>query len=426
VVPAGTGDWSDVAARAARMRSTRRRRRKLTLALAFALLLVTAGTALALGNRFFDWFTVEPSPEQAPTLPGRAPYVAGATFYRAGAEPQPLARPLVAPLLGQDAELAVLSPDGRYLAYHSALMNPPDDLTVVPLLYIHDSASGRDRLLARGAQTVAWNADGRIAYFRATRTRYDGRRGAYVGHVVVGSLTKPATPWTRIPGNFEVVAWARDRLLIAVQDCYFPNCRRDPPGGVYILDQAGTLRPLPLEVLLALSPDGRYAFGRLDHTAGQDTPSDLVRVVDIASRRPVATLELKRAMRQSGIRGLFPGSLSNVGAWRGNDIVVSFAGRNNALVFLRMVGRRLEIDSAVRIPKQTLRTRYGVAFGAPFFTSRSDVVVPVRGETLSGRYLVSIASCSRRTRRCVRGTILPPRRWFAVADNLSRPKPTRR
>jgi hypothetical protein len=428
-VPAGTGDWADVAARAAVLRKTRRRRRKLTLALAFALVLITAGTALAVGNRFFDWFSVEASRQEAPTLPAGAPYVAGATFYGAGAEPQSLSRSLVAPLLGQDATLAVLSPDERYLAYHSALMNPPNDLTVVPLLYVHDTVTGRDRLISRGAQTVAWDRDGRIAYFRATRDQYNGRHGAYVGHVVVGTLTRPATAWTRIAGVYEVLAWARGRLLVGVAGCYFPNCRRDPPRGVYVLEESGRLRPLPLATLAALSPDGRYAFGRFDLSAGQDSASPFVRVLEIARGKPVATLDLTQAMRRSGLRGLLPGALSAGGAWRGDEIVVTFRGRDSALVFLRMVGRRLTLDSVARIPSQPfrVRTRYGVSFGgSPFFAKGSNVIVPIRGETLRGRYLVSIASCSRRTRRCVRGTILPPRRWFAVADNPSRPKPNRR
>ena len=426
VVPAGGGDWADVAARAAELEQARRRRHKLTLALAFALVLITAGTALAVGDRFFDWFSVDTSRREAPTLPGRAPYVAGATFYRAGAEPQPLARPLVAPLLGQDVALAVLSPGGRYLAYHSALVNPPTDLTLVPLLYVHDAESGRDRLLSRGAQTVAWNSDGRIAFFRATRSRYDGRRGAYVGHVVVGTITRPATPWTRIAGTYEVLAWARNRLLVAVGKCYFPNCRREPPTGVYVLDESGAMRRLPLAGVTALSPDGRYAFGRFDQVPGQDSPSPIVRVVDIGTGRPVATINLKQAMKQAGLRGLLPGAISTGGAWSGSEIVAGFGGRDSALVFLQARGRRLELDSVVRIPAQTLKTHYGVSFGTPSFVSGGTVIVPIRGETRSGRYLVSIASCSRRTHRCVRGKILPPRRWFALADNPSRPKPTPR
>lgn len=418
-VPTGTRDWADVLRRAEAMRRKQRSRRKVTLALAFALLLLTAGTALAVGNRFFDWFSVEESSQQAPTLPARASYVAGDTLYRAGAKPQRLARPLVAPLLGQDATLTVLSPDGRYVAYHSALMNPPDDVTLVPLLYVHDTRTGRDRLLSRGAQTVAWNRDGRVAYFRATHDRYDGRRGAYVGHVMVG-----ANRWSKIPGNYEVLAWARDRLLVHVQNCYFANCRRDPPRGVYVLSKSGRLRGLPLATLAALSPDGRFALGRYDQVAGQDSSSPFVRVVDIASGKQVSTLDLTRAMRRAGLRGLLPGSPSARGAWRGNRIVITFQGRDSALVYLRLNRGRLVLDSVARIPAQPfeVRTRYGVQLGgAPYFTNDGKVVVAIRGETFRGRYLVSIASCSRETLRCVRGPILPPRRWFAVADNPSRP-----
>lgn len=422
-VPAGSGDWADVAARAAAQRRGVRRRRRVALILAFALLLVGAGTTLALGSRFFDWFGTQRSHEQAPTLPAGAPYVLGATLYRAHEEPQQLSHPLLAPLLGQDAILAVMSPGGRYLAYHSS--GARSGTTVLPLLYVHDTATGRDRLLARGAQTVAWSGDGRIAYFRATRARYDGRNGAYVGHVVVRTLSTPEARWTTNAGGYEVLAWARGRLLVGVRRCFFSNCRRDPARGVYVLSEAGALRPLPLATVGALSPDGRYAFGRYDPVPGQDSPSALVRVVEIATGRPVATVDLGDVMRRAGLRGDLPGAIK-AGAWRRSEIVVSFGGRDSALAFLRLRGRRLEVESVARIPPQTLRTRYGVAFGVPLFTSGANVVVPIRGERRSGRYVVSVAACSRVTHRCLLGRVLPVRRWFAVAVNPSRPLPSRR
>ncbi len=421
VVRSDSGDWADVVARASKAERARRQRRRLTLALAFVLLLVTAGTTLALGNRLFDWFSVEASPEQAPTLPAAAPYVAGATFYRPGARPQQLSHPLLAPLLGQDAALAVLSPGGRYLAYHSALAHPPTDPTVVPLLYVHDSLTGRERLLARGAQTLAWSHDGRIAYFRATRARYDGRRGAYLGQIVVGTLTSPATRWTRTAGSYEALAWAHGRLLIAIDSCLYQNCAQSPPPGVYLLNPTGSLRPLHLATLAALSPDGRYAFGRYDPVPGQDSPSPIVRVVSIKNGAPVATLNLTRPMAAAGFRGQLPGAITR-GAWRRDQLVVTFrGGSTSALVFLRKREHRLSLESIAQIAPQTLRTRYGLAFGAPIFASDTNVIVPIRGETLKGRYLVSIASCSTLRRRCLRGAVLPPRRWFAIAGNQSRP-----
>ena len=122
-------------------------------------------------------------------------------------------------------------------------------------------------------------------------------------------------------------------------------------------------------------------------------------------------------MRRAGLR---PGSI-NGGAWRGDQIVVSFRGHDNALAFLGMQRRSITVDAVRRLRPQTLRTRYGVAFGAPYLTRRGNVIVPIRGETYDGRYLVSIASCSRARAQCTRGPTLPARRWFAVVDNPSRP-----
>jgi hypothetical protein len=59
---------------------------------------------------------------------------------------------------------------------------------------VNDLRDGSDRLLARGAQTVAWGADGRIAYFQADHARYAA--GPYLGKIVVRSLTRPSTAWT--------------------------------------------------------------------------------------------------------------------------------------------------------------------------------------------------------------------------------------
>ena len=121
-----------------------------------------------------------------------------------------------------DASVAVSSPDGRYVAYHSWQGK-------TPLLRVHDLRDGSDRLLARGAQTVAWGADGRIAYFQADHARYAA--GPYLGKIVVRSLTRPSTAWTPRAGGYEAVAWAGGRLLIGVRPCVFLSARTSRSRG---------------------------------------------------------------------------------------------------------------------------------------------------------------------------------------------------
>jgi hypothetical protein len=164
------------------------RRRHHLLLLGAIVALLVAGSTLALGGRAFGWFAVSKGPQQVPPIVlSDISFVKGDQVYVPGRLDQRLAHPLLAPLLGTDASVAVSSPDGRYVAYHSWQGK-------TPLLRVHDLRDGSDRLLARGAQTVAWGADGRIAYFQADHARYAA--GPYLGKIVVRSLTRPSTAWT--------------------------------------------------------------------------------------------------------------------------------------------------------------------------------------------------------------------------------------
>jgi len=415
LAPAGEGNWSEVVSRAKALDAANgRQRRRLVLALAAVVLVLLTGTALAIGNRFLDWFTVSTTSESAPTLPGAASYVSGQTLYLTGRKPQRLESPLLAALLGQNATLVVESPGHRYVAYHSWRER-------VPLLFVHDTVTGLDRLLARGAQTIAWGNDGRIAYVQADPPRYRSSR-AYVGRVMVQTLSSKPRSWTKRPGNYQVLAWARGRLLVGIRACYLSGCERDPAPGVYVVERSGRLVSLPLATLLALSPDGRQALGRYDPVPGQDSPSPLVRLVDVASGRVLATLDLTQAARAAGLRGSLPGALYTA-AWRGGEIVGAFSGLDGVVVFLRVRAQRLSIEELVRVPTATLPGRYGLTFGVPAFVNGSTdrIVVPLQRSGEGNRSFVAVLACNRQSRHCVRGRLLAGRDWFAVVSNPSRP-----
>lgn len=421
------GDWADVVSRGRQLTSARSRRLRRRLVLAFAMLtlVLTAGSGLAIGNRLFGWFEVSESPKHVPTLGADVPYITGDRVHVPGRKEQRLALPLLAPLLGTDAPLAVRSPDGRYVAYHSWERQ-------TPLLLVHDldaatgtsPRSGRDDVLARGAQTVAWSRGGRIAYFQATQQRY--REGAYLGHVVVReSLERAAVRWTRRPGGYEVLAWARDRLVVSVRGCVFPACANDPEPGVYVIDRRGRLLPLGLERLSALSPDGRYAIGPYTPNPGSDNPIATVRVVDIERRRPTSTLDLQASAQAAGFdRRPFLTGLHRA-TWRGNEIVGASSGvRLSALAVLRATNGRLEFGDAVQIAATTVPAASGTYFGTPSFAGGGTrrVIVPVTGGNDDNRSFAAVLTCDRETRKCVRGKLLDARRWFAVLANPSRPR----
>jgi hypothetical protein len=420
LAPQQGADWDDVVRRSQTMLRAAERRRRVTLALAFAALLVAAGTAWAVGSQFFGWFAVSRAPVEAPSLPTAGDYVSGRVLHRAHAHTQRLSHPLLAPLLGEDAALIVPSPGGRYLAYHAWAR--ATSTTGTPILILHDTVADSDHLLATGAQTLAWSRDGRIAYFKADRARYDGRNGAYVGQVVVRTLHGRPRTWTRRAGDYRVLAWAGRTLLVDVRPCFFANCRHNPAPGVYALQSSGALHPLHLATLAALSPDGRYAFGRYDPSPGQDTPSARVRTIRIEDEAPVTTLDLLGALQRAGLRGLLPGSLLGA-SWRDGEIAATFSGRDSALALFRVHAGKPTLETILRIPSSTLPSRYGVSLGTPLLTAprNEKVIITVRGTASDERYLVAVLACSRTTRSCVRGQVLPTRRWFAIVNNPSRP-----
>jgi hypothetical protein len=200
------------------------------------------------------------------------------------------------------------------------------------------------------------------------------------------------------------------------------ECKRDPEPGVYALGSSGQLTPLGLATLAALSPDGRVAFGRYNLSPRGDNPSALVRLVDVATGRVLSTLDLSRAARKPGLGGLRVGSLASA-AWYENEIVGTFAGEANALVFLRVQRNRLTLEQTLRIRTTTLPNRWGLSFGAPFFTDRDEehVVVPVRAGLSNNGQNTAVLACDRRTRHCIRGQAFPGREWFSVVSNPSRP-----
>ncbi len=419
----GGGDWTDVIARSGAI-LTARHRRRVIFAIAIATFLVSAGTTLAIGNQLFgwfrvstppDWFSVATSHEKAPATRGALAYVAGQTLYRPHKRPQRLAHKLIAPLLGEDAGVVVSSPDGRYVVYHTWKSNTPK-------LFVHDTIIPRERVLALGAQTVAWSSDGRIAYFKADHERYDQRNGSYVGQVVVQTLDGEPTVWTRESGGYEVLAWARGELLVQIRYCeFFRNCLAHPDPGVYALNRSGRLRSLHLAKLSALSPDGRYAFG----VAGpyvDEIPPSRVRISRVDTGRVVATLNLARPGSQTPV--------SFLGAsWRGSEIVGS---TGHTLVFFKLRGRALALESIIRVPAKTLPKKWNFYIGIPFFAGQSNTrvivsaggIIESTGFGESARSLRAVLVCSRTKRSCERVTYLPSRpsyEWFAPVDNPSRP-----
>jgi len=350
-----------------------------------------------------------------PEIAGDATYVLGDRLHRLGQpEAERLSHRLQASLVGQNAAVAVPSRDGRFLAYHAW-----EDET--PLLVLRDLRTGEERVLARGAQTVAWGPTGQLAYVQAEPPRY--RPGQpYLGHVVVReTVDAPPRRWTTAPGPFEVRAWAGTRLLVAVRYC--PACSDDGhPVGLYALDGPGEPDSLPLADLSALSPDARWALGPYQETPGQDSPTPYARLVELETGRVAHTLDVAAAVRDGG--GDVAAGGFHEASWRGDEIVAHAAtGPDTKLVFLRVVEEQLVVEDVLRPEPETFGARHGVSLGRPTFVGPGTDRVVVSGawETSGGGYRVAVLSCRRTTRTCTAGEPRDGTDWFALVESPSRP-----
>jgi hypothetical protein len=212
---------------------------------------------------------------------------------------------------------AVPSPDGRLLAYNAWRGRRP-------LVRVHELASRKDDVLDEGAMSLAWRADGALAYFKALAPDVrDPKR--YRGHVVVRAGARrdaPPVRWTRTPGRYLVAAWAGRRLLAYRIGSSWPDLLvADAPGRIRVLAKAGAL--------VAVSPDGGSVFVS---TYGASPP--VVRVLDVATGRELA----RRVV--TPLRWV-----TESGSWAGNLVV---APANAGVAVFRVGARSIALEQALR------------------------------------------------------------------------------
>jgi hypothetical protein len=305
----------------------------------------------------------------------------------------------------------VSSPDGRALVYNAWRELRPDDPRLswsdqgiepgerlaTPSIRVYDSVTQRDELLEDGAFSVAWRADGALAYFKGAERDY---RAAvpYVGDVVVRSaLEAEPEPWSIEVGRYIVAAWAGARLV----------AYREHQGevlDVIVFDGPGRMRVLARNsALVAVSPDGRQAF--LERGPEQGRPT--VRIVDIESGTTEAALDLTKADPAVG-------TVSYAGDWLGRRIV---AASTSGLAVFR-VGRAIRVEQVVEVPN-------AAGLAEPRFADATGR--RVTAWTTEGRGGVFL-DCDLDARACARLVPLPSARgahgfpaWRRPLYNPSRP-----
>jgi hypothetical protein len=322
-----------------------------------------------------------------------------------------LAAPPVAPLAGWLTPAAVPSPDGRFVAYNAwrelRKDDPsqswkdqgisPGDPLARPSIRLHDLESGDDSLLATGAFSLAWRADGALAYFQGVGRSY--RAGVpYVGRVVVRASTgSPARRWTSAPARYVVVGWAGATLIAYVE-------HEGETLDVLALDAPGKVRRLARGAgVVAISPDGSEVLLERGPEAG----APRVELVSVASGARLASLDLTTVDPAIGVVGY-------AGDWEGS---LAVAPSSSGLAVFAVTGRRISVVRAIQVAGDR-----GVA--EPRFTAAERITGWT--STAAGGAFVD---CNRVTGRCGRAVLLPASRgtdgyptWRRPVYNPSRPQ----
>jgi hypothetical protein len=421
--------WTDLLQRGERARRSRTRRRALIAAVALAVfVLPTIAIAFARG----DFLSISSTDEDVPPPVSAAKlgYTIDDELRLPGRPPAKLADSVLAPFLGKRAALVVPSTDGRHIAYHAW---EGDQERGTPVLRLFDTETGQDELLERGAHSIAWGGDGRVAFAKALVPQYEnspqGTTGGRIGHVVVrGSLRSRAVRWTTLATEYTVQAWAGRDLIVSVHPSLILR-ERQPAAGVYAFAGPRQSRRLPIADLLAVSPDGRSVIG----TAG---PMDdfrersRIRVVNVANGRIDAELDLLRVRNGSLRDGLRSGIAS--GSWMGDMIIVEAGiGESSALLVLSYHAGRLVLEQVLRLTEEVaeatgLRAPILLNFGQPVFVDAAarEFMVELTLLQTGVRGTSLWLTCDRIARSCQRGrSIEPATRWAALVYNPSRPLP---
>jgi hypothetical protein len=432
------GDWLDVVARSERDRR-RTLRRRLIVAIAVAVLAVPT---IAIATHYWDVVSLTATDEEVPVPEGgsRLGYVIDDRLQLPGRPPARLAAPLHAPFLHPEAQLVVPSPDRSQVVYQSwdgtlplHLRGPQRGAHVLRLF---DVETRHDTLVARGAHSPAWRADGVLAYVLRLvpewpRPRSDARPD---GHIVVRrSPQHRPVRWSRSAGEWSRLTWAGRRLIAQVvkRDAFYPEY------SLHAFSGPGRSRKLPLGGLIAVSPDGRLVLGRASKH-GQLGGSEIVmRVVEVATGRIVDEIV------QAG----------GPGAWSGDTILLTSGlvreplppGPGGArflpgpdyvkMLVLRYAGGKLELERELRLSRDVIEAtglraaNFEFGFDAPafvdkdarYFTTELVIHNTVRNRQIETRLVY--LTCDRIELRCRRGRSLDPYRirWSALVHNPSRP-----
>ena len=255
-------------------------------------------------------------------------------------------------MLGSALPVGAVSPDGKTLAYNSFHWNrsvdrfksyaeqgiDTGDPLAVPTIRLRDLASGREHPLEAGSMSVAWRADGALAYVRGNPPAYRANL-PFTTDVVVRSADGRVEAWTSSPDRYEVVGWAGRTLLVQRE------VAGDTPD-LLALDGPGPARVVAASVLfLAISPDGTQAL--VAQTAADD-PHPRIRLLRVADGSEVASMPISDARDPVSGEPLL--SVYGPADWRADRAVLP---SETGLLVLR-IDDGLRVEQVLRLDAATL------------------------------------------------------------------------
>jgi hypothetical protein len=381
-----------------------KRRKGLTAALAAALLVAVALSILSAFSAHGAAPRTGPLTVHAGLKNPPGPFVRGNGLFSGKGGRSQLAAAVSGAMIGPLSPVAVLSPDGRFVAYNTWQGQKPvdanqsfssqgigdGDVLGTPSLRVHDD-SGKDTVLEQGAYSAAWRQDGAIAFVKGADRDFRAGR-SYDGQVVVrpGIHGRDAV-WTKEPAHYVVYAWAGSRLL-------FYRVGLGEKLELLVADAPGSVRSLADGSAIALSPDATQVA-----VLSQDATN--VRVLDVATGGELAWLDVTTATPALAWLGYS-------GSWVGDHIV---APGSTGLAVLHVGYRSLELEQALSLD----RAQFPVGVQEPEFTDAdgNEIAVtadipPANGDTAVSFLLV----CDRVVRSCERGESAPAKEWLRLVD----------
>lgn len=297
------------------------------------------------------------------------------SLYSADGQAFPLKIPAVAPLMGWISPVGVFSPDGSQVAYNAwdtvREVDPHfsashqglkvGDVVATPSIRMVDTSTGADSVLADGAYSLAWRADGTMAYVQGRSAPYLFDV-PYVGNIVVrapGSDT--GETWSSGTDRYIVTAWAGQTLLAYRE-------REGEALDLLAFDGPDQERLLGTDTtLVSVSPDGTRALV-FDHASYPPT----VRLLDIATGKELGNTDLFSAIPKD--QPNYPHLLSYGGDWTGDYAV---ADSDVGLVRLHIVGNDVSVTDVLGFAS----TDFPIAPHEPQFIQGSDSRVQVWAPT---------------------------------------------